>query len=91
MEAPPGTHITDSYKLPEAQAKRANELLSIRRSAADRLAGLEQKIQDCTRLLEGMWTEIKWERGWDVAAIVGYSEKSGEVVCMEVIRDQKET
>lgn len=90
MEPIPGTQITDRYQLPEAERTRVNELLSMRQSAYDRLGALEQRIQDCTRLLEGIYTNVKWQRNWDMAAIVGYSEETGEVVCMEIDRAKKE-
>lgn len=80
-----GTVIRARYRLTPAELKRITEIGDIRRSANERLDVLHQKVQDCTRLMEGFMTEVKWREGWQEGDIVVIEPRTKDVLCLKVI------
>lgn len=78
-----GVKVKRRFHLPEEQRRKFDEIQAIRAQAQERVLALQQKIQDCTRLIEGMMTQIKWDQGWQDGDAVGYDHMHGDVVVLD--------
>jgi hypothetical protein len=79
----PGFKVTSTHMLTDTEYNEFEEIRSIRASAQDRLDVLHQKVLDCTRMIEGKLTAIKWREGWDDGDLVVYDGEARSVLSLK--------
>jgi hypothetical protein len=79
----PGFKIRARYILTGTEKDRLEELYAIKSASEAKLRAVQQRMLDAERLIHGMMTQIKWDKGFPDSDAVIYDTKTGEIQSLE--------
>jgi hypothetical protein len=80
----PGFKVRAHYVLTADEKTKIKELSDIREASESKLRAVQQRILDVERLLNGFFTQKKWDLSWPDGDVVLYDPKGGILQCLEV-------